>query len=204
MKCLDTFSAVGICLLLSLGCLESAETPTCESDDCIRSTEDRDGYPGFGTNAGNIIRPLEFVDADGEPFGLQDVYQNGANQVLLLTTSAGWCTACIEEQAALQTLYGEYQERGVEIIVAVFQDSNYEAADVRFANQWKRRYRLTYPVVADTEFLMQDYYPGRDPSVTPIMLVIDVPTMTILERFVGYDDLVIRALIDSQLTGSSE
>ena len=38
-----------------------------------------------------------------------------------LTTSAGWCTACIEEQAALQTLYTDYAGRGVEILVTVFQ-----------------------------------------------------------------------------------
>ena len=144
------------------------------------------------------------MDSDGEPFGLQDVYRNGENKVLLLTTSAGWCTACIEEQASLETLYSDYNDRGVEIIVTVFQNANYEPADVNFANQWKRRYRLSYPVVADTDFLIQDYYPGRDPSVTPIMLVIDVPSMTILERFVGYDDLVVRSLVDRQLAGSTQ
>lgn len=191
-------------LLSALGCLESASEALCEGDACERSTENREGYPGFGTNSGNIIAPLEFIDPEGAPFNLREVYENGQNQILLITTSAGWCTACIEEQASLQTLYDEYRERGVEIIVSVFQKSNYEPADARFAGQWKRRYRLTYPVVADPEFIMQDYYPGRDPSVTPILLVVDVDTMTIIQRFVGYDDIVVRALIDSQLSGGSQ
>ena len=195
-------TALGLCALTA--CLESGSETVCSGDECTQSDEPREGYPGFGTNAGNIIQPLEFIDSEGEPFGLREVYQNGQNRVLLLTTSAGWCTACIEEQASLETLYGEYNERGVEIIVTVFQNANYQPADSNYANQWKRRYRLSYPVVADTDFLMQDYYPGRDPSVTPIMLVIDVPSMTILERFVGYDDLVIRSLIDRQLTGSTQ
>ena len=192
-------------LLLVLGCLEAGTaSAVCEGENCERTTAAREGYPGFGTGVGNIIEPLEFVDIDGEPYNLRSVYQDGRNQVLLITTSAGWCTACIEEQSALESLYGDYNERGVEIIVAVFQKGDYSAADANFAKQWKRRYELSYPVVADPSFVMQDYYPGRDTSVTPIMLVIDVQSMTILERFVGYDDIVMRALIDDLLTRSSE
>ena len=46
---------------------------------------------------------------------------------------------------------------------------------------------------------MQAYYPGQDASVTPILLVIDVETMTIRERYVGFDDVVVRALINNIL-----
>jgi hypothetical protein len=51
---------------------------------------------------------------------------------------------------------------------------------------------------------MRSYYPGGDASVTPILLVIDVATMTIMERFVGFDDIVVRALVDGILSGSSQ
>jgi peroxiredoxin len=191
---------LGVSLFLS-ACLESVDNE-CVSD-CQSSGAARTGYPGFGTEVGSIIQPLEFVDSTGETYGLQDVYTQGSNRVLLLTTSAGWCTACIEEQSALQTLYGDYAGQGVEIMVTVFEKGDYEPADANFAKQWKRRYQLTYPVVADPPFIMRSYYPGGDSSVTPILLVIDVENMTIIERFVGFDDIVVRALIDGLLSGSS-
>jgi hypothetical protein len=78
------------------------------AEDCEFIESERIGYPGFGTEVGSIIEPLEFLDTSGEPFGLDDVYAQGSNRVLLLTTSAGWCTACIEEQFALQALYTDY------------------------------------------------------------------------------------------------
>jgi peroxiredoxin len=174
------------------------------AEDCEFIESERIGYPGFGTEVGSIIEPLEFLDTSGEPFGLDDVYAQGSNRVLLLTTSAGWCTACIEEQSALQALYTDYDGQGVEIIVAVFEKGDYEPAGASFAKQWQRRYELTYPVVADPEFIMRSYYPGGDASVTPILLVIDVATMTIMERFVGFDDIVVRALVDGILSGSSQ
>ena len=112
------------------------------------------------------------------------------------------CTACIEEQSALESLYGDYNEQGVEIIVAVFQKGDYSPADANFAKQWKRRYgpssHCRRSCFRDARLLS-----GRD-TIDPIMLVIDVESMTILERFVGYDDIVMRALIDGLLTRSSE
>ena len=192
-RCVYITAAI-LCLLS--GCLEGADA----YDDCRVDSENRQGYPGTrGTEVGSIIAPLEFVDPNGDVYSLEEVYQTGTNRVLLLTTSAGWCTACIEEQAALQTLYTDYAGRGVEILVTVFQKGDYEPADAGFAKQWKRRYELTYPVVADPPFVMQAYYPGQDASVTPILLVIDVETMTIRERYVGFDDVVVRALINNIL-----
>ena len=182
------------------GCLESGERTRCTDSTCDESVESREGYPGYGFDVGDIIAPLEFVNGDGSAFSLADIYQDGSRKVLIISTSAGWCTACIEEQAALETLYGEYGDLGVEILVTVFEKASFEPADARFAEFWKRRYRLTYPVVADPEFKMQDYYPGRDSSVTPIMLIIDVSSMTILERFVGYREQAVRALLDLQLS----
>ena len=196
-----TYLPLVILLSAFFGCLESGERVRCTEATCEQSTAPREGYPGYGFDVGDIIAPLEFVNGDGSDFSLADVYQDGSRQLLIISTSAGWCTACIEEQAALETLYGEYRDLGVEILVTVFEKASFEPADARFAEFWKRRYRLTYPVVADPEFKMQDYYPGRDSSVTPIMLIIDVSSMIILERFVGYREQAVRGLLDLQLSG---
>jgi hypothetical protein len=183
-----------ICLVVTVGCTEDY--------DSLASTALPGGSVDFGTEAGSIIAPLEFVAHEG-PMSLYDVYAEPANRALLLTTAAGWCTACIEEQSALQTLYNDYAGQGVEIMVTVFEKGDYEPADANFAKQWKRRYELTYPVVADPAFIMRSYYPSGDSSITPILLVIDVATMTIMERFIGFEDRVVRALVDDILRSSS-
>lgn len=201
MNHLIFIACLGLCFL-STSCLDNVDNECVQ--DCESNTADRTGYPGFGTEVGSIIEPLEFLDTSGEVFGLRDVFAQGANRVLLLTTSAGWCTACIEEQSALQALYTDYAGQGVEIMVTVFEKGDYEPAGANFAKQWKRRYELTYPVVADPPFVMRSYYPGGDASVTPILLVIDVATMIIMERFVGFDDTIVRALVDGILSGSSQ
>ena len=130
---------------MCFGCLESGERNLCTDSTCDELTESRDGYPGYGFDVGDIIAPLEFLNGDGTPFSLSEIYQDSSRKVLIISTSAGWCTACIEEQAALETLYGEYRELGVEILVTVFEKASFEPADARFAEFWKRRYRLTYP-----------------------------------------------------------
>ena len=140
-RCVYITAAI-LCLALS-GCREGADA-LC--DDCQVDSENRQGYPGTrGTEVGSIIAPLEFVDPNGDVYSLEEVYQTGTNRVLLLTTSAGWCTACIEEQAALQTLYTDYAGRGVEILVTVFQKGDYEPADAGFAKQWKKKIRTHLP-----------------------------------------------------------
>src|SRR5689334_10748420 len=75
-----------------------------------RDTGPRSGYPEgpYGKNEGSILENLEFVATDDSAFSLQNIYADGVNQLLLLTTAAGWCTACREEQPALQDLYDTY------------------------------------------------------------------------------------------------
>lgn len=174
-----------------LAALGDAES--CESEDS------REDYPaeGFGVEEGDVIESLVFTEIDGSDFSLDDdVFKNADTDLLLLVTAAGWCTACREEQPALEELYQSYKSQGLEVVVAVFEDNNYNAATPEFAGSWRDSYALTFPVVADTDFKLGAYY---DPSLTPMAMLVDVKTMTILNIQIGAQPATLEALIQSQL-----
>ena len=144
-----------------------------------------------------MIDSLTFTNIDESEFSLDaDVYKDSNTKLLLLVTAAGWCTACREEQPALESLYQTYNSQGLELVVAVFEDNNYNAATPDFAASWRDSYSLTFPVVADTDFKLGAYY---DPSLTPMAMIVDVDTMTIINIQIGAQPTTLETLIQSQL-----
>ena len=185
-----------ICLLLS-ACL--SEGPGLQSDGSEVYAK-RDQYPEgpYGTELGQVIQPLSFLAPNGSNYGLEDVYKDQFNQVLLVTTSAEWCTACIKEQKTLNELYEEYKDRGLEVMVTLFQDLNFEPATAELSGRWQERYELNFPVVADpTE--PSAFAPYYDISLTPMVMLLDVKTMEILYLTQGFDEDQVRALIEANL-----
>lgn len=160
---------------------------------------DRSNYPteNLGVEEGDVIDNLSFTNIDGSSFSLeQDIYRATDKDLLLLVTAAGWCTACREEQPALEDLYQTYKDQGLEVLVAVFEDNNYNAATPDFAGSWRDSYALTFPVVADTDFKLSAYY---DPSLTPMAMLVDISTMVILNIQIGAQPATLETLIQSQL-----
>ncbi|MCB9535352.1 MAG: TlpA family protein disulfide reductase [Myxococcales bacterium] len=157
-------------------------------------------YPtaGLGTGVGDVLADAEFLDADGQPFALRDVFFDEAERVMLVSTAAGWCAACIEEQPKLNALHAEYGERGLFVLVAFFEDSSFAAADVRDAARWRDRHDLALRVVADTEGAFGAYY---DTALAPMTMLVEVPTMRILSIQTGFDEAMVRAVIASRLGG---
>ena len=178
---------------LSLGCGDSAE----DSGDVVDSGP-REGYPAapYGVTENAIIEDLTFLSPDGSDFSLQSVYADGNNRLLLITTAAGWCTACIEEQPWLEQLYGEYSGRGLAILVAVFEDANFNAATPELAGEWAENHAVTFPVVADPEFLFEPYY---DATSTPMNMIVDVTSMEILWVVSGGDKTTVESILSARL-----
>lgn len=162
---------------------------------------DRTKYPegGYGVTEGSILAPLTFTGPDG-PFSLDDhVFADGHNRVLLITTTAGWCTACKAEQPKLQALYEELSSYGFTIVAAMFEDDQYQPATPEQAASWKDRYKLGFPVVVDPatpDFQLAAYY---DRQLTPMMMVVDVDTMKILSISTGWDEQLLRSKIEGNL-----
>lgn len=156
---------------------------------------DRGPYPttNIGKAEGKTLDNLSFPIADGE-FNIADVYNDSANKVMLVSTSAGWCSACIEEQPKLAALYEEYADRGLYILITLFETAEFEPADNRLAEQWKRRYSLPFTVVADPAFQFSTYY---DRDATPMTMLVDIENMLILKIATGFNEPEVRAIIEA-------
>ena len=85
---------------------------------------DRTTYPEgpYGANEGDVvenhtlIKPAEDDDGTvvGEDFFLgADIRENTDNKLLLISSGAGWCIACQEEQPKLETFYNNFKAKGI-------------------------------------------------------------------------------------------
>ena len=156
-------------------------------------------YPteNIGKGEGLILENLSFpVDNDGNTFSIKDIYDDADNRVLLVSTSAGWCSACIEEQPKLAALYNEYEERGLFILITLFENAEFGPADINLARSWKRRYDLPFEVVADPAFQFGDYY---DRNATPMTMLVDLDNMLILKIATGFNETEVRGIIEAVL-----
>ncbi len=66
-----------------------------------------------------------------------------AGHVTVVNFWATWCDPCEEEQPALQQVWTEYRERGVDFVGVNYRD------DSAAASAWIDRFGVTYPSVAD-------------------------------------------------------
>jgi hypothetical protein len=158
----------------------------------------REGYPAgpYGTNEGAIVADLAFALPDGTRLALSDVYADGANRLLLLSTASGWCASCVEEQRDLQRLHERYRSRGLFVLVALFEDADFRAADTAYAESWVRQFGVTFAVAADEGFALGGFY---DRALTPMVLLVDVPTMKILRKSTGWDASAFGAILEARL-----
>lgn len=175
---------------LAVGCDNSADV-----DD---GPLPRDVYPSgnIGTAEGAVLANHTFTLPEGGEFTLDEVFFEPENRLLMLVTASGWCGACIEEQPKLQALHDAHGEQGLALIVAVFQDDQFVAAEADDARLWRDRFDLTFPVVADTPFILGEYY---DAAQTPMIMMVDVDTMEILSIETGYNEAAVQATINALL-----
>ncbi len=152
--------------------------------------------PPYGVRQGATLADLGFVGADGAVFALGDVYRDETRQLLLLTTAAGWCAGCREEQPTLQGYHEQYAARGLAIVVALFEDDLYEPADAALAAAWQAQYALDFSVVADPSFQLAAYY---DQALTPMNMLVEVCTMEILRIATGADLTALAAIFEARL-----
>lgn len=189
------FALPATLLLASLsGCAED-DAGVCGAVNAVP----RASYPAgpFGNAAGDTLANLSFADPNGSAtVDFQSLRAAGDKRLLLLITSAGWCSACIEEQPELNRLYETYKDCGLEVLLTVFEDQDTNPATPALAAQWKTTYENDFPVVADAPFVLKDYY---DESYTPMVMFVDLDTMQILSISTGQVDQATEGFIRQQL-----
>jgi len=158
----------------------------------------RDTYPQgpFGRGEGDVIADLSFEGADGAPVSFSTARADCAARLLLLSTSAGWCTACREEQPLLQQLSEQHAAAGLVVWVTLFENDDYAPATLRDVAAWVRRYDLTFPVVLDAPFVMSAYY---DRNSTPMNMLVNLETMQIVHIAIGSVDSNFENILEANL-----
>lgn len=171
----------------------------CEgSDGDGAANGPRNAYPtaNIGVGEGQVLANHEFLRPDGSSMTLDEVFFDSSNRLMLLVTSAGWCVACIEEQPKLEALHQEFADQGLYVLLAVFEDDQFNPAGAGDAEDWQTLHELTFTVVADELFVLEDYY---DSAQTPMTMLVEVGTMEILSIATGFDEGAVRAIINAKL-----
>ena len=163
---------------------------------------DRTHYPEgpYGTREGDTIANYAFTTLDGETFYLDDhVFKNPHNRVLLLSSVAGWCGPCRQEQPQLKAWHNEYAKRGLIIVEGIFQKNDYAPATLADVEAWQKQYKLPFPVTLDHDFVLAPFYSTDNPS-PPLTIVVDVDDMKILKVVIGKgNEQLIESLILANL-----
>jgi hypothetical protein len=132
---------------------------------------------GYDPSQVEMVRLSDFYDPDG---------QNGL-KLLAINASAVWCSVCRAEYQDMKDtkVYQTLHPQGLEILGTLFQDNAYYPAQPSDLKTWGAvaSHAVTFPLVLDPGFKMGAYF---DSDATPLNLLIDVRTMTIVSVTMGY------------------
>jgi len=194
------------------------ETPVDETP--VDETPVAPAYPEgpYGTGYNGIIENLSFFDPlTGATPRLSDYYKNPNVSVLVISSAAGWCTACMYEAWDMVDVYNKYKDRGLEILYTLYEDRNAEPifqpgddddainADLSFFNGWANNLgkaiglplrKTNYPLVVDRDFVLEPYY---NQGATPLTLIVRTSDMRIIYRQVGYAAGTVEQLVKTHL-----
>lgn len=196
---MKTTSLISLFTRLSLTAALALATFACGPGENNDPDEvDRTVYPSapFGVVEGAVIEDLTFPTWDGSTTSLSELRADENKKLLLLTTSAGWCAACIEEQPFLRQLHIDNEARGLTVLVSVFEDSDTNAADEAYAAEWREIHDLPFDVLVDADTQLGAYY---DTALTPMNMFVDLDTMEMIKIGVGADRGLVESIVSSQL-----
>jgi hypothetical protein len=160
-------------------------------------------YPAgpYGTSRGATIENLSFLgwrhpDAAGydpakfELVRLSDFYDPDGHtgvKLLAINASAVWCSVCRAEYADMNTaqIYSSLQPMGLEILGTLFEDNAYYPAQPQDLTNWGvlSAHSVKFPLGLDPGFKLGKYF---DSDATPLNMLIEVRTMTIVQVTMGY------------------
>jgi hypothetical protein len=186
----------------------SADTAVPDAAEPVADIPEAVPYPEgpYGTNYLDITKDLSFYDPwMGVEYSLSDYYLSPDVKALVISSAAGWCTACQYEAWDLVEVYGEYKQYGLEVLYTLYEDHKGKPLwqdgapfeeldkDLTFLTLWKTNLgagidlpirEANYPVLVDRGFVMEPYY---NQGATPLTLIVRTRDMRIIYRQIGYD-----------------
>jgi thiol-disulfide isomerase/thioredoxin len=88
-------------------------------------------------------------------------------KVVVVNFWGSWCAECRDEARALQQVYADDNSKGVEFLGIDIRD------DVPSAQDYQRKYAVTYPSLNDPDNLLALRFRGVPPNATPTTLILD-------------------------------
>jgi hypothetical protein len=169
-------------------------------------------YPsdGIGTEAGDTVQNVCFtgyraparvapVEQHRETVALSDYYDPAGTKgfsLLLLNTSAIWCSACVSEHRTLPERQAQLAPQGLVILSALFQDAERNPASLADVERWIENFGTNFPMVADPELEFGAY---ASPDSAPLNMLVDPRSMKILRKYVGDQGTVMWPYVESEL-----
>lgn len=160
--------------------------------------------PGpYGTVRGATIQNLSFLGwkhpdlagydpAKVETVRLSDFYDPDGHtgvKLLAINASAVWCGVCRREYQEMHSndVYATLRPQGLEILGTLFEDTNSYPAQPTDLKNWAGTpaHSVKFPFVLDPSFKLGAYF---DSDATPLNMLIDVRTMTIVQVTMGISD----------------
>jgi hypothetical protein len=176
---------------------ESNGTDTSGAGDSEAETETGAGEPSYpvgpyGTEVGDVVENLTFVDGDDNPVDLEMFY-GGPQRVLFLFGTGAWCGVCIDEAQALTPTLASQSDKVVPLGV-LYEDALAEPPTAAVAKGYNDAVDA-FEFVADPSQRFNDFF---DPAgALPRVLLIDTATMTLVYKAQSLDEQALQAAIDA-------
>ncbi len=176
-----------------------------------------DDYPAgpYGSEIGDVAvnvcirawtnpKATNYDAAQLESLCFSDFYdpQGAEHALLLVNTSAIWCTACRSEyggsasRPALSEEVAERYERGLRVLGVLFQGAQRDPATEAEAQLWAESFEVDFAFGLDAPFAMGAF---ADPQKQPFNMLLDTSTMEIVLVVEEDDPLTLWPAIDSLL-----
>ncbi|MBM4370956.1 MAG: redoxin domain-containing protein [Deltaproteobacteria bacterium] len=154
--------------------------------------------PPHGKTVGAVIENHTFLIPGDPPteVRLSDYYQHETKKILLINASAGWCGACKQEAGEMNDIFLANKARGFDLLYTLFEDWNGGPVNQDFYEGWVSQYGGDYTTVLDPEFELGAYF---NVESTPMNMLVDLSTMTIVWLKTGFDPIVLQAKLDELL-----
>ncbi len=203
-------AALGACAALLVAC--GSNTPTIPPELLAQSGCDSASYADgpYGTEEGETVANLCFKgfrdpskgshDASAlQDIAFSDYYDPTGSKgirLLLIDTSAVWCSACRTEHEGLPAKNNQYAPRGLRIVSTLFQDAKRDPASAQDLATWVETFKSNYAMLLDPDYQLGAYAPA---DTAPLNLVVNARTMKIEKKLLGDQESILWPYIDESL-----
>jgi hypothetical protein len=193
---------VPVALLTLAACSSEKTTPFDDGQEAVVAAElgpERQVYPDapYGSRAGATIENFNFLgwkspkDAAYDTSKLEQVslsqFYDPAGQegvkLLVMTSTAVWCSACKQEYKDMTGSISSYEGKGVRFLGALFEDDASNPAKPSDLVLWAKSFDVQFPFALDPDLKLGAFF---DVEATPMEMIVDAKTMKILKISEGW------------------